>query len=104
MNQQPAVLIDTRNAPNPPFPVAVIAELHDQLAAGTWKQPRLGAASIMVSFSDADGLLVEHGTAGSTLLHVNPEFVERDDWDLVWDALREVAARAVAREGARRNG
>lgn len=51
---------------------------------------RLGAASLKITFSDAEGLLVEHGTDGTVLLRVAPENLQHSDWNTVWDGIRKV--------------
>ncbi len=59
----------------------------------TDKTPRLGAASLLVSISDADGFRVSHGTDKSTLIHVPAEQVADGDWGRMFEALRAVGAR-----------
>ena len=50
-------------------------------------QVYLGAASINVAWSDAEGLVVTHGSDGTVLAKVEPENLEREDWDRIWDAI-----------------
>ena len=59
--------------------------------------PRLGVASLRVSFSDADGLRVEHGTGGATLLHVPASGLVADDWSEIWETFRLIETRAAQR-------
>jgi hypothetical protein len=58
--------------------------------------PRLGAASVTVSISDADGFRVVHGD-GTVLRHVPPEQLLPGDWDAFWNGIHAVEARAAMR-------
>ena len=60
---------------------------------------RLGAASIKVSISDADGFRVTHGSSGETIFHKAPELCEGpadfggDDgeWKQLFELLEDLA-------------
>jgi hypothetical protein len=59
--------------------------------------PRLGAASLNISFSDAEGFKVEHGTDGTVLLHIAPENLEHEDWDRLWTGINNIQIEAYRR-------
>jgi hypothetical protein len=59
--------------------------------------PRLGAASVHLTFSDAEGFKVEHGTDGSVLLQIAPENLEHGDWNKLWDAIASIECGAYRR-------
>jgi hypothetical protein len=50
--------------------------------------PRLGAASITISISDSEGLVVRHGSDPDWLLASKPaEECGANDWDTIWATL-----------------
>jgi hypothetical protein len=59
--------------------------------------PRLGAASLNISFSDAEGFKVQHGTDGTILLHIAPGNLEREDWDRLWNGIDNIQIEAYRR-------
>lgn len=59
--------------------------------------PRLGAASLRISISDAEGFKVEHGTDGTVLLHISPENLEKGDWDKLWTGIEKVQTSSYLR-------
>lgn len=60
--------------------------------------PRLGAASVTISISDADGFRVVHGTDGTTLRHIPAEHLAPGDWDLLWAGITAVENKASWRQ------
>lgn len=52
---------------------------------------RLGAASVMISISDADGFRVVHGTDKVTLRHVPADDVPDGTWDRLWEVIDQIA-------------
>jgi hypothetical protein len=52
--------------------------------------PRLGSASIFISFNDEDGFIVTHGTDATILAHKPPERCKSGDWDQLWKTIRNV--------------
>ena len=61
--------------------------------------PRLGAAKVEISLSDADGFRVKHGTDGTTLVHIEPQHVEHGDWSVLWNAIRSIEEKSAVRAG-----
>ena len=59
--------------------------------------PRLGAASLDIKWSDAEGLVVLHGESKKELMKIEPQNLERGDWDQFWNALRDLEIQAFYR-------
>lgn len=51
---------------------------------------RLGAASINVSISDADGFRVTHGSTGDTIFHKAPENCTDKEWNELFTTLEAI--------------
>ncbi len=52
---------------------------------------RLGSASIIVSLSDKEGLVVRHGSRGNFILASKPaEECKSSDWDKIWNCFEEL--------------
>ena len=58
---------------------------------------RLGAASMKLVFSDKEGLKALHGDTGDVLLNVPPSLLQTNDWNRVWDVLRDIETDAFLR-------
>lgn len=58
--------------------------------------PRLGAASVTVSMSDADGFKVVHAD-GTVLRHVPAEQLLPSDWNAFWRGIDSVEHNAAKR-------
>ena len=59
--------------------------------------PRLGAASVTVSISDADGFRVVHAN-GTVLHHVPAENLHPSDWGRFWSGINAVENAAAWRQ------
>jgi hypothetical protein len=60
--------------------------------------PRLGAASLNISISDADGFRVVAGGTGDTIIHLDPLLLQPGDWDNVFRALTHLENTARMRQ------
>jgi hypothetical protein len=60
-------------------------------------EKRLGAASVTVSISDADGFRVVHAD-GSILKHIPAENLHPSDWERFWSGINAVENAAAWRQ------
>lgn len=59
--------------------------------------PRLGSARVTISFSDKEGFSVAHDN-GTVLRKIEPDHLERADWDILWRAINEIEIKAARRQ------
>lgn len=60
--------------------------------------PRLGAASLQISISDAEGLKVLNRDGSSTLVEIPADKLERDDWlKYIWSGIENLQMVAATR-------
>ena len=51
--------------------------------------PRLGSARLIVSISDKEGFVIQHGTDGAVLASKRPEDCDKE-WDALWRLFGEL--------------
>lgn len=60
--------------------------------------PRLGAASLKLTISDAEGFTVRHGVSNEILMHLPPERCETGMWSKMVADMRAMVRRSFADE------